>query len=345
VDNYLQFEPRIQDFGDDYHRPDEEVFADVDNEVRNLRRKYRKYTDYVYAIRVIERYMAKLAEKYGGKKNLEEAIDLGTCREFIPPIPTFRHTKANIAQCENGMMVSTIDESQQDYELDEETREALDAIGDRRFSRGMDIIESDLVYLPFAIDKKTMVNMETTDEITRELETLQNYSTSMSTGKKKKKSKHNILKEVKRRRKMLAKLNEPETVGDMIRDWNESIYEEPYMMHEDDLVTYRGVMIHKSELNDIKLKECLDKCGFTAKEDYSSIRNKNLRKMIKKNNKAEKKRKKKHGFDVTDEEMDEFIDAYNDSDEFGTDFGNFKAFEREMLAFDANSMRRAMEDD
>jgi len=347
VDNYLQFEPRIQDFGDDYHRPDEEVFADVDNEVRNLRHKYRKFTDYVYAIRVIERYMAKLAEKYGGKRNLEEAIELGTCREYIPPMPTFRHTKENVALCENGMMLSNIDTDQQDYDLDEETQAAVDAIEGRMFSQGMEIVESDLVYLPFAIDKKTMINMDTeTDAITRELEALQNYSVAMSSSKKKKgKSKHNIAKEVKRRRKMLAKAHEPETVGDMIRRWNESVYEDPYLEGSNDMVMYRGIMIRQTELNDMKLDEALTKCGFKSKDDYSGIRNKNLRKMIKKNNKAEKKRKKKK-YDFDSEDMDEFIDAYNDSDAFGTEFGkNFEAFEREMLAFDAAGMRRAMEED
>ena len=68
------------------------------------------------------------------------------------------------------------------------------------------------------------------------------------------------------------------------------------------------------------------------------VHSKKMRKMIRNRTKEAKKRNKKKRSGSVDEE---FLDEYIDSDQFGT---NFKAFEKDMLAFTGDTVRRGAKD-
>lgn len=335
MQNYLQFEPKINDFGDKYHLPDDEVYSNIDEAVRNIRRKYRHYNDYLKAIRTIEEYMEALVETYGGIRNFKMAMQLKTVREFIPPIPRFRNTEENRLLAKYGTMISE-QVFDVDYDLSEEHVARVECAS-QTSGNGMDVVESKRVYLPFDVDKKTSSILNNEDAIVKELETLKNFSRNSCTSKKKrKKSSHNLIKEAKRRKKLLEKASEPQTVTEAIIDYNNDVMGLSRDDEAEGTIIYKGVMIPKVEMENINVMSTLKRAGLMASNDLSSVNSKEIRKMIKKENateKAKSKKKKKH--EVDPEEMDEFLDAYNESENFGT---NFKAFEKEMLAFTSSGI-------
>lgn len=329
--DYLQFEPKIHDFGDKYHLADDDIYSNIDEAVRNIRRKYRHYNDYAKAIRTIESYMEALVEKYGGIKNFKIALQLKTIKEFIPPIPKFRNTEQNRLLSKYGMMISE-QVFDVDYDLSEEHVARVENAS-QTSGGGMEVVESRRIYVPFDMDKKTSSDtLESQQAIVDELEVLKTFSESVSTSKKsKKKSSHNLIKEARRRKKLLEAANRPQTVGDAIRDYNLDVLGLNPDDDKDEHIWYKGVMIPKSELENIAVMSAFQQAGFIAKNDLSSVNSKRVRKMIRKNRADEKaKGKKKKSGSCSDEEMDQFLDSYNESDEFGT---SFKAFEKEMLAF------------
>lgn len=91
------YEPRIHDFGDDYHQPD--VTLDLDNTsmaaVKKIRRRYQNWFDYQDACTLYDAYVSKLKEKYGGDAQLRLAMLLGKVREYIPNYPQLRKNKRN----------------------------------------------------------------------------------------------------------------------------------------------------------------------------------------------------------------------------------------------------------
>lgn len=339
MSNYYQFEPQVNDFGDNYHKSDEEIYAGLETEIRSLKRKYRKYSEYVTAIRIIERYMAQLIIKYGGEQNLKDAIELGTCQEYIPHIPRYRKTAENELCAKFGIILSE-QEDEMDFSFDDdgETEAAIENASSE-CGNGMDLVRSHCVYLPFELSKETNKVLSDQDEILKELETIHNYSllnqSRASSKKKKKKSKHNIDKEIKRRKKDLKRAMRERTAGELVQDWNMAVVTEKMYPMDDQFCVYKGITITQSDYNDAKFAEALVALGIADDTDSSLYSSKKLRKMVK----ATKKKKKKVKEAV---DMDEFMDAYNGSDEFGA---NFAAFEREMLAFDQTTMRRAMEDE
>lgn len=332
--DYLQFEPRVHDFGDDYHRPDSELYSNISEAVRNIRRKYRHFNDYAKAIRTIEAYLDSLIEKYGGVRNFKIALQLKTVKEFIPPIPKFRNTEENRLLSKYGMMISE-KIFEVDYELSEDHMRRVECES-RTSGNGLDVVESRRVYLPFAIDKKDTKILENEDAICDELEMLQRFSESKSTSKKKrKKSSRNLLKEAKRRKKLLEKASAPQTVSDAINDYNRDVMG----LNDDDdrngFTQYNGIVVPISEVENLAMVKTLQKAHLLGSHSLSTVNSKQLRRMIKKNTSSKKKKKKKR--DDEDIDMDGFLDAYNSSEEFGT---KFKAFEKEMAVFTSDQMNR-----
>ena len=342
--DYLQFEPRLNDFGDNYHKPDELVFSNVSTAVRKIRRKYRRYNDYVAAMFIIEEYIGDLIEKYGGKKNFYMALQLGTIREFIPPVPKFRKTEINKLQEDAKCVISEQDETKMNFELDEETQEAVDNAS-QTCGSGFDVGKDKLPYTPFDIKGTDLKQMSEEETIAEELDLLQRYSESeeykaSQKGKKKKKSSHNLLKEAKRRKKALMKAQKPRDVGDIIDHYN-GVCNGTINEDEESFRVYKGVIVPADDLNNIQVMKSMQSAGFVRSTAAAPINSKKLRKMIREEEKASKKKKKKKNGEISQEDMDEFLDNYNESDSFGT---SFKAFEKEMLAFDSSSMMRGIDD-
>lgn len=327
--DYLQFEPKVHDFGDNYHKPDSELYTSMDEAVRTIRRKYRHYSDYVKAIRTIEDYLEKLVAKYGGPTNFKMAMQMKNVKEFIPPIPRFRSTEENLLYSKYGIVMSE-QVFDVDYDLSEDHVQAVE--NESRFSgNGFGIVVDKYGYSPVKI-KSTSEIFDEGDKYAQELDMLTEFANNpqYASGKKKKrkKSSHNLLKEAKRRKKMMEKINKPKTVGDLIDDYNRDVLGLGPDDDELNYVIYRGVAIPTDEMDNINVTKAMQQSGLIGGNELSSINSKKIRKMLKKENRT--KKKKKHDVD-----MDDFLEDYNSSDKFGMAFG---AFQKEMAQFTSDQM-------
>jgi len=91
------YEPKIHDFGDDYHLPDVDL-GDDDipmTKVKKIRRKYQNWFDYLDAVNLYDEYVTNLKEKYGGEAKFKLAMLLGQVREYLPNYPKLRKSKRN----------------------------------------------------------------------------------------------------------------------------------------------------------------------------------------------------------------------------------------------------------
>lgn len=80
-------------FYDNYYNQDIEVTDDADeefmDEVKAIRRIYKDYKKYLYAVSLREDYLDMLVEKYGGEDMFILRLQSGSIKDWIPPKPIF----------------------------------------------------------------------------------------------------------------------------------------------------------------------------------------------------------------------------------------------------------------
>ena len=328
-EKYYQFEPRINDFGDNYHKSDEDVYASIDDAVRNLRRKYRTYNEYAQALQVIEKYLDNLMVKYGGPKNFKIARQLGTVVEFVPPIPKFRKTEENRLLDKYGILLSD-KVFEVDYELSDEENEKMYNMDD--WGPGLEV--KPIKKNPMSLDKKEMRKLSHEENIAEEINLLTKISESsvLAGGKINRKSHKNLSKALRKRRKDLLSCQYTERIEDLINTYNNDIIGKTYINDKNDETTlYRGVLIPTQEMEAIHVSKSLHEAGIIDKDDYSAVRTKKLRKMMKKEEKKKKKGKKKK---KNKNCIDNFVNDYTDSE-----FTSFDDVGREMQSLTADKIR------
>lgn len=104
------YEPRVHDFGDAYHLPDDCIDDNdsVLSKVKMIRKRYTDWFRYQDAIELYDRYMKNLFQKYGGKKQFKLAVLLGQMRDYIPNYPELRKTKRNKYFIENRVRANYV---------------------------------------------------------------------------------------------------------------------------------------------------------------------------------------------------------------------------------------------
>ena len=339
--DYGRFEPKINDFDDDYHKPDDILYGSANEAIRKIRRKYRHYNDYLDAVGVITEYLEGLVEKYG-RENFLWLYDMGEIQEFIPPMPKYRKTEQNLLQARYGCYLSKCDENNQDYELSDEFMQRVsEASVDS--GEGMEVRKGHLVYLPISVNEEEMTKaMDDADTIAKELEILQAYSEQQARdyeaqGKgKKKKSSRSLAKETKRRKKALEKARRPLSFGKIVQQYEDEcnglVQDEPEGMR-----FYKGILIPHDDFNSIEVMKSFEAAGFDTGVVTQTFDSKKLRKMVRADKKPKKKDKKKQ---KEQDDFDSFLDeqaamsGYGESSDFGTSFG---AWQREMQTFTAAS--------
>jgi hypothetical protein len=92
------FDSKVNDFNDDYHKPELEISvtdSDTLKKVKSLKRRYRDFGEYCDAIIIFEDYMDDLIDAYGGKKRFKNMMLMGMVKEYIPVVPELKKTKFN----------------------------------------------------------------------------------------------------------------------------------------------------------------------------------------------------------------------------------------------------------
>ena len=135
---------QVNDFGDEYHRPDSEVTG-VDRElltkIRSLKKRYRDFDEWCDAMTAYQEYSEYLLDKYGGKKRLKTLNQLGMVYDYIPFFPELRKIKRNRQYYKDGM--SRMDKTVVDFETGDfnetnpipEYTEVYFDIGDNKISK------------------------------------------------------------------------------------------------------------------------------------------------------------------------------------------------------------------
>lgn len=79
---------------------------EMDPEVKNLKKKYSNFWDYLDAMQVYNNYMDKLVDRYGSKKNVRTYQKIGLLTEFVPEKPKLKGTKENRRLLKGGFIPS-----------------------------------------------------------------------------------------------------------------------------------------------------------------------------------------------------------------------------------------------
>lgn len=100
------FNPSFNDFGDNYYQQSKS--ENDAKEIRGLRRKYSNFFDYIDAIRIYNRYMDKMIEKYGGIKIIKNCIKEDLISDYIPPKPKLKMNRRNKEFLRCGIIPSRV---------------------------------------------------------------------------------------------------------------------------------------------------------------------------------------------------------------------------------------------
>ena len=96
----------VQSFNDNYHRDNDDITVEDEQEVRGLRRRYPQYTDWVEAINIYNDYMQKLYTKYVSKEVFDVLYKSGKITEYVPPEPKIKPSALNKSLKKNQIMLS-----------------------------------------------------------------------------------------------------------------------------------------------------------------------------------------------------------------------------------------------
>lgn len=100
------FNPSFNDYGDNYYqRSKSENDA---REIRGLRRKYSNFFDYIDAVRVYNRYMDKMVEKYGSIRIIKNCLMEDLMPDYIPPKPKLKMNRRNKEYLRCGIIPSRV---------------------------------------------------------------------------------------------------------------------------------------------------------------------------------------------------------------------------------------------
>ena len=308
----------VNDFGDGYHKLNNDPSNDLERAVRKIRRRYRAFDDYKRALGIYFEYMDTLANKYGGHKHFQIRMESNTVFEYIPPLPKLKKNPINDFITEHKILISdpnrvTYDnealekyETQFEDELTEDTRMGNEIIKNKNDKLLEKMVKKGIYG---KIDAKRMKEVDAVD-------ILASYFDS-STSKKGKDGKKK------------DKKYEMPSITDIIED---RVVDE----EEQEAIFYRGRLMTPEELAQMKLYQELNNYGWNslalmkqADRGSSSALASVLRDEEFKKKRAKKNKKKGKGSKAANEFL---VKMMGDNDE------SFEDFEESMLDFTINSI-------
>jgi hypothetical protein len=112
----------VQDFGDNYHKFNDEPSTELERTARKIRRRYKDISDYNRALLAYREYMSLLTLKHGGPELFALKLKHGQIDEFVPPMPGVKINDLNKFVMKNKIIVS----KRRTMELDEEALSLLE---------------------------------------------------------------------------------------------------------------------------------------------------------------------------------------------------------------------------
>jgi hypothetical protein len=304
----------VQDFGDNYHRFNDEPSSELEREARRIRRRYKDITDFLKAVTIYNEYMSLLAKKYGGVEILKLKIKYNQVTEFIPPKPGLKLNELNKFSLKNNIIIS----KRRSYDINEETLDKIENLYVPENEKNKEGVVR--VFGSKNVDKKKKKIVKklirkgeikssrkiSLKNISNSIEFLEEYFRTKNSGNYKKESDDTVFS--------LSDYCDG-TFAKKLRDTREE---------EREVVFFRGQYMNKESMDEVSIYRELGKLGWNS---VKLMRKAGVSKRISKIFKDEKKKKKKKK-----------KDAYNQDNlivQLMTDGGydSFEDFQAEMESF------------
>jgi len=331
------FQVYVLDYGDNYHRDENEPSSEFEREVRKIKARYRDINKYYYAVSLYNEYMAYLEEKYGGHELFKLKKKNGLIDEFIPPKPRIKNTKDLKFLKKNKIVISSvgrflIDEDKLDEVIDMYSKDinindiTVEKIRDKDAEKILDesskTVKGKYKHLKSQSFKDDMDFM---DSYFR--------NKNFFSKKKSKKSKKKNNKKNKKDRLMISDL--------MREDYEDHFYDENTYMEDSDqapMMLYNNLLLSSGATKEIDVYHKLNDLGWNSyklmkKGNYGS-RVTNMFKPPKKKKKGKKNKDKFHNYDGL------LVDIMSDNGFDVDDMDSFEDFQKEMLNMTSESVFR-----
>lgn len=323
----------VQTFNDNYHRENGDVTIEEEEEMRKLKRRYPRYTDWFEAKLIYDDYMEKLHMKYGGVNIFNLLFKYGRIKEFVPPEPKLKPTSLNKSLLKNNIILSPKSKSKDNlvnlFELSFD--ELLELLG---VDKNEEVEKYDIKTIN-KDKKKNLVKFINDFDKNANNKFAKSRDAAMLNGGIdfimeyfETKSKYDKQKSEEDNESELL------TLQDLLDD--NFITEEDLANDKDEMIWYNGMMIKKSVLNEDSVYRDLVKLGWDAKkimratvgDDKKGIAYQLLKRADKKEKKERKKNKKLNK--VKDDFMSTLI--------FDSNYESYGEFEEDMLNFTASNI-------
>lgn len=319
------FDVYVLDYGDNYHRGENEPSSEFEREVRKIKARYRDINKFYNAVALYNEYISYLEDKYGGHDLFKLKRKHGLIDDYIPPKPRIKNTKELKFLKKNKIIVGSvgrflIDEEALDNYIDEYTKNmevdniSVNKIKDKEAEKILDSEGSKNKY-------KHLKSQSFKDDVDYLESYFRNKNINNVFGKKKK-GKKNKKKKNKEDRIMISDL--------MRSDYEDSFYGEDYMEDSDNkpMVLYDGLLLSSGTTKELDVYHKLNDLGWNSyklmKKGEFSNRVASMFKPPKKKKKG-KKNKKEGIYDGL------LIDIMNDNGIDADDLDSFAEFQNEML--------------
>lgn len=310
-DNSL-FEVYTLDYGDNYHRTNDEPTSEFERAVRNIKARYKDLTKFNEALFIYNEWMNYLAEKHGGHAILKKKIKAGVLEDYVPRKPRLKNIKKLKYLYKHNIVLSPtdkilVDEEKLDnlikdlHQQSEINTENIDVVvvEDKNVDKiSREFSESDIK----RYKSKTFVS---------DAEFLESFFNSKNKTKNKKKKKN----------KKKSSNNNKVLIGDIMSG---NYYDEVEESDNAPLMTYNGLLLSAGTSKDIDVYHKMDAAGWKS---YKLMKRSNYNKRVTAMFKPEKKKKKKKNKGNGKGYDDLLIDIMTDNG-----YDDFEDFQKEMLS-------------
>lgn len=312
----------VQSFNDNYHRDNDDITVEDEQEVRGLRRRYPQYTDWVEAINIYNDYMQKLYSKYVSKEVFDVLYKSGKITEYVPPEPKIKPSALNKSLKKNQIMLSP----------KSKTNEYITDV------TGLSIQEL-LAMTNTSFDPNEVIDIKRLNKDKASKDLLKMFDQANSNknfAKNRDKAMLNggidfINEYFETKSKMDKDKYHEETEEASLQDLLDDnfVTEEDLQNATDEMIWYNGMMVKKSVLDEDMIYRKLNDMGWDGKKIFRNTVDTGKRgiayELLKRADKKEKKERKKN------KKLNKVKDDFMTTLIFDNNYDNFGDFEDDML--------------
>lgn len=295
----------VLDFGDDYHRSEDQASSELEKAAKRIRRRYKNISDYMHAMGIYNEYMAYLIRKHGGPELFKIKYKADEINEFVPARPRMKNNPVNKALLKNRIMISKVNINK----INEDVLESIDeTIADPAFT---EIVVDEDARNRGGEKLLEDINMDNDTQKLKEISNVDYLEEYFKT-------KNIVLKS------RAEKEKKKYSVTDLM---NGDVYEKIQDTSEDDdVINYRGEYMRQKEAEELQVYKDLSKLGW---DHIKIMRTMGVSKRVTDILKDQEKDKKKKGKDKKNKKEsddDFFVHIVTDGG-----YDSYADFEKDML--------------